>query len=85
MPYLHPEDRKKISVDVSFGSSEGFTPGALNYVLTIIVNGYLKHRGKSYAVMNEIIGVLEQTKDEFQRRVIHPYENEKIKANGDVY
>lgn len=85
MPYIDSKTRNTISLDVSFGSPEGFTPGALNYVLTTIINGYLKHRGKSYTVMNEIVGVLEQVKDEFQRRVVHPYENEKCRKNGDVY
>ena len=47
--------------------------------------GYLKKRGKSYTVLNEIVGVLEQVKDEFQRRVVHPYEDKKRMENGDVY
>jgi hypothetical protein len=31
------------------------------------------------------VGALEQAKDEFRRRVVHPYEDLKIKENGDVY
>ena len=85
MPYITQEDRKKILIDVSFGSPEGFTAGALNYVLTTIIMGYLKNRGKSYTTMNEIVGVLEQAKDEFQRRIIHPHEDQKRAENGDVY
>ena len=41
--------------------------------------------GNSYATINDIIGALEGAKMEFYRRVVAPYEDEKIKENGDVY
>ena len=44
----------------------------------------LEH-GKSYSVMNEIVGALECAKLEMYRRIYAPYEDEKIEANGDVY
>lgn len=33
----------------------------------------------------EIAGAIENAKDEFQRRIQHPYENNKIVLNGDIY
>ena len=39
----------------------------------------------TYQTMNDIIGALEGAKLEFYRRVVVPYENDKIEQNGDVY
>jgi hypothetical protein len=57
----------------------------LNYVLTDLVTDYLDQRTPSYAVFNEVIGVLECMKLELYRRILAPYEDEKCKENGDVY
>lgn len=85
MPYIDAQARERISIDICFGHPEDFTVGNLTYVLTYIVNGYVKKRGKSFQSLAEVVAALEQTKDEFQRRVVHPYEDEKMKKNGDVY
>lgn len=61
------------------------TEGELNYVFTEILQGYLHQHGKNYATMNGIIGALEACKIEFYRRLVAPYEDTKITANGDVY
>jgi hypothetical protein len=45
----------------------------------------LKAHGTNYALLNELIGVLECAKLELYRRVASPYEDEKIQSNGDVY
>jgi hypothetical protein len=38
-----------------------------------------------YAEINEVVGVLECCKLELYRRLAAPYEDTKIKENGDVY
>jgi hypothetical protein len=38
-----------------------------------------------YRRINEVMGALECAKQEFYRRVAVPYEDKKIKENGDVY
>ncbi len=43
-----------------------------------------KHNKMNYARINTIIGALESAKAEFQRRIVAPYEDEKISVNGDV-
>lgn len=58
--------------------------GELNYVFTRIAENYLKC-GDSYQKFNDIIGALEGCKLELYRRVVSPYEDTKIKENGDVY
>lgn len=78
MPYLS-EAAKKLLRDHGPGTS-----GELNYALTMIILTYLMYQGLSYQTCNDIVGALDNCKDEFRRRVQHPYEDEKIRANGDV-
>ncbi len=59
--------------------------GVLNFQLTQVVLAYLKKNGLSYDTCNDIVGALDNCKDEFRRLVQHPYEDEKIKENGSVY
>ena len=60
-------------------------PGELNYLFTVLAQEYWETRGKNYQAINDIVGALEGAKLEFYRRVATPYENTKIKENGDVY
>lgn len=84
MPYVTPERRQDLTATavVRCIPSE---PGELNFCLTKVILEYLSFRGLRYQTINDIIGALEQAKDEFRRRVVHPYENLKLKENGDVY
>ncbi len=61
------------------------TAGHLNYLITNLCQNYLHIKGLSYTTINEIVGALTCAKDEFYRRVAVPYEDKKIKENGDVY
>jgi hypothetical protein len=81
MPYIKQYDRDCLIL----GSKRPQTAGELNFKITRLVTQYLESKGKSYQTLNEITGVLECAKQEFYRRVIAPYEDEKIKQNGDVY
>ena len=60
------------------------TAGELNYALTMIVKSYLR-ASPNYQRYNDVVGALECCKLEMVRRKLNDYENEKIKANGDVY
>ena len=43
------------------------------------------HEPYSFQDLNELIGALECAKQELYRRVVAPYEEDKIEENGDVY
>jgi hypothetical protein len=45
---------------------------------------YLGRKGRNYANFNEIMGVLSCVAQEFYRRWAVPYEDQKIRENGDV-
>lgn len=79
MPYILQSAR----VELVDRTPEG--AGELNYVFTKVIQQYVQDCGLSYQVINDIVGALEGAKSEFQRRVVAPYEEEKCRANGDVY
>jgi hypothetical protein len=79
MPYIKPEDRKRVKEN---GPS---SPGELNYAITSLCLDYFDASEQNYAAINAIIGALDCAKLEFYRRVAVSYEKKKIKENGDVY
>lgn len=82
MPYISPLYRPNFDEHTSKIFPTG--AGDLNYVITTICHNYLRERGTNYQNVNDIIGVLECAKQEFYRRIVSPYEDKKIKQNGDV-
>jgi len=80
VPYITKEARERVNKE-----RVGMDCGELNYQISKILNDYLEDVGKSYKRINEVIGVLECAKLELYRRVAVPYEDLKIKENGDVY
>jgi hypothetical protein len=84
MPYIMKHVRGAFDKHLKAIGPHTTDPGDLNYCITVLVHEYLKAHGKSYAVMNDCMGVLEAAKLEFYRRIVAPYEDEKIKENGDI-
>lgn len=85
MPYINRDLRPALEQ----GRVLPKEPGELNYMITKLVDNYLKQRsqslGVSYALLNEVKGILDEVKDEFRERIIKPYEARKKQENGDVY
>jgi hypothetical protein len=82
MPYIKGQRRRS---EIAFGDSPAKNAGELNYLITLLLLDYLKEKELSYQTLNDIVGALEGAKLEFVRRVVNPYEDQKIKENGDVY
>ncbi len=85
MPYDSQETRDYIDA-----GGQAWTPGALNYQITKIVDDYVaRAQGQlgplRYAMGNEAVGVMECAKLEFYRRILAPLEDAKREQNGDVY
>jgi hypothetical protein len=90
MPYIKPEERKRFKN--LFGEAmlllkdvpEDKVDGYLNYLITgLLILRYTQP--ESYYNYNRAMGLLESVKQEFYRRRVAPYEDGKIKENGDVY
>lgn len=88
MPYIKQEERKKLNPSIlqlhTDLSINGNKKGDLNYAITKLVHLHLDKVGKNYDHLSDISGVLRDVSVEFDRRVFAPYEDEKIKQNGDI-
>lgn len=81
MPYIDQHARGQLDADLH----SPFNSGELNYKITKECLRYVRIHELSYRTMNDVIGALECVKQEFYRRMVVPYEDGKIKTNGDVY
>ena len=79
MPYITEDQQFNAS---AFGPKNA---GELNYAFTMLIQQYIGPGGTNYQSINDVMGALEGAKLEFYRRIAAPYEDKKIKENGDVY
>ena len=90
MPYIKNHNRGKfwpvIEDLYDILTDKGTKPvakGEMNYVLSSVIWKMFDDRpGHNYG--SDLAAVLDDVKDEFRRRKIHPYEDQKIKENGDL-
>lgn len=79
MPYKKP--RRKAELDAGKAPVD---TGDLTYLFFKLAVRYITLHGVSYEVLASVVAALENTKLEFYRRHVAPYEDEKIRENGDV-
>lgn len=83
------QDRNKFELAIGslrqIISERGISKGELNYLVSSLTKLYVDRHGTSYAVLNDVVGVLGAANMEFYRRVVVPYEDKKIAENGDCY
>lgn len=82
MPYVNKAARLHFS---DFDPPAAGNAGELNYLVTLVIAKYIETNGLNYQHCNDVVGALDGAKAEFQRRVVAPYEDSKIRENGDVY
>lgn len=87
MPYIPKEDREPIDLLLAplireLTCTGKWDMGLLNYVFTRILLGMKAERYSQYSSLR---GVLADVSQEYYRRVMVPYENERKEDNGDVY
>lgn len=87
MPYITKEEREKV-YDNKRGTIHVNAPttiGQLNYAITMLVASYFRRFGGNYQQANDVMGALACAGQEFYRRCMADYENQKKSENGDVY
>lgn len=84
MPYIQEDERTDLKWGIDDLEKQIDSAGKLNYVITCICLGYIYKMGEKYQHWNDVVGVLECSKQEMYRRFIAPYENKKIDENGDL-
>jgi len=91
MPYITQKARlqyekeiasltKKLLEDIPYDQVDG----NINYIFSSILRKIFDV-DTGYFNYNRAIGILECVKQEYYRRALAPYEDKKIKENGDVY
>ena len=84
MPYLIKNDVARLTSELQPVMITSC--GELNFAINYLAMDYLNHLSQiDYTALNAIIGAMESAKAEFQRRIVGPYENKKIRDNGDIY
>lgn len=94
MPYIKKEERKSydglikeitntLLNKLPGNNGKHCSVGDLNYVISSVVWNLFK-KSPSYSNGNELVGVLECVKQEFIRRQLNNYEDQKIAENGDI-
>lgn len=89
MPYIPKADRAAFDgvltwLEEKVVKPRGISNGELNYLFTRLAIMYTEKHGVSYNTLSDVIKAFECAKLEFYRRQVAPYEDEKIKQNGDV-
>jgi len=88
MPYIREVRRVDLAAQPLISAGQHcMSPGELNWMLTNVALSYLYRNGPDpdYARMSEAMGAFTCAAQEFYRRVMAPYEDEKKEENGDVY
>jgi len=87
MPYIKKEDREfydeiinELAEIISKRNVE-LQDGDMNYIITSLIK---KIYPVKYKDINRAVGMMECVKQEYYHRVAGPYEDTKIKENGDV-
>jgi hypothetical protein len=81
MPYIKQKDRDRLRTDENYFPKN---KGELNFVITTLMYHYLKQNKTSYQNISDCIAACNDAGEEFRRRVMNPYEDKKIKENGDI-
>lgn len=86
MPYIKQAHRDLVdpAIDKLAAELDRFEKpdGVLNYVITKLILSVM-HLG-NYGDYERVIGLIECIKMEIHRRAVAPYEDSKMKENGDV-
>jgi len=88
IPYIKKELREKYYksindlVNILSLQNKDIMDGQVNFVITSIIKRV--YTPDSYEILNRAVGVLESIKLEYYRRVVVPYEENKIRTSGDV-
>ena len=88
MPYIDSKDRPPYQDIIHelarlIPEDRMLRPGHMNYVISLLFER-VYGTDMRYADHNEVIGVLNCVAQEFYRRKTAPYEDEKIKSEGDL-
>lgn len=84
MPYISPAKNRRVELDPC-RAEVALNEGELNFQISMLMNQYLTENGLNYGNLGDCTAACENAAAELRRRLMAPYEDEKIRENGDVY
>jgi hypothetical protein len=84
MPYIRPERRAAFDQALESLAGEVENQGELNYCIYKLSCILLQRIGESYENLSLCSSAMEHAKLEWYRKKLVPYEEEKIRQNGDI-
>lgn len=84
MPYINQVGRDLIDPMLKDVKVEDMGAGELNYTITRLCHRWIMRKGLKYINLATVFGVLITALLELYRRIAAPYEDEKIRDNGEV-
>jgi len=84
MPYIKPVRKEVLEPLVERLAERCYNAGDLTYVIYALAMKMSAALGKNYKNLSGLIGCMDCAKTEFYRRIVAPYEDQKIEENGDV-
>jgi len=84
-PYIKKANRNNIDKLIAQLSKYIWNEGELNYAITKLLIMYTYKREVNYSTLNAVMGVMSCASQEFYRRVISDFEDERKETEGDVY
>jgi len=84
MPYINKVGREIINPMLKHVNVEDMGAGELNYTITSLCHRWIARKGLKYINLAIVFGVLITALLELYRRIAAPYEDKKIRDNGEV-
>ena len=84
MPYIKEDTRDAMECCIDNLSFLVESKGDLNYAICHLVGKCILQNKIGYKEISEMIGAVHDAENELRRRLLVPYEVEKIVENGDV-
>lgn len=85
MPYIEPVRQDRLAYTPFESADLAQDVGEFTYLLFVAAKSYgFAATEQSYARHAEVITALDNAKEEYRRRFLNPYEDQKREENGDV-
>lgn len=84
MPYIIRERRDVFDNALKVLAGEVNSEGELNYCIYKLSMLFIERIGESYSNLSMCSSAMEHAKLEWYRKMLVPYEEEKIRENGDI-
>ena len=88
MPHIQDKGHRRaylLNNPANVMRDEDLTIAELEFIFSQYVVWYVQHNGLSFKTLKDIDGLFSTAQSEFYRLVTAPYEDIKIKENGNAY